>query len=388
MDTATEANNNGKRTRFDDIAQCPINASPKERANFCATVALASLPPTIKSLALRLHKEFITLRCEIQRLSSTKERLATPDFIPVSARIKFDLTASSRVKEHADAEFKTLQEHAESAVTFYQSSIKQELRKLITLELNLAVNELRLLYCRAVFALAGAIAINHPGIAMEKTRDLIIYVFEKNYETLLVHSEISTAQEFFDYFKTATEDPAPAHTVPCPDLELGYYAVIPAEESFCNLLEALFVRSWTAYLSTQEEQVRALQLKEFVDRSMKTSATAPVAMDVDNITVDSPALKDFVADEVTKATEALRKQVKGLQVRLQTPKNDSRGASSSARNKKKTDTVKKPKSRQATAQKAAAAANDSTDEPKPRHKKKLGKKKSVSFKNGTKRSKK
>ena len=387
MDIATEANNNSKHARFDDIAQCPVNASPKERANFCATVALVSLPPTIKSLALRLHKEFIALRCEIQRLTSTKERLATSDFIPVSARIKFDLTASSRVKEHADAEFKTLQEHAESAVTFYQSSIKQELNKLVTLELKLAVAELRLLFCRAVFALSGAICINHPGIPMEKTRALIIYVFETHYETLLVHSEISSAQEFFDYFKEATEDPLPAHTVPCPDLELGYYAVIPAEETFCNLLKALFVRSWTAYLSAQEDQSRALQLKEFVDRAMKTDATAPVSMDVDNITVDSPALKDFVADQVTQATEALRKQVKSLQIRLQTPKKDSRGATSSARNKNKTDSIKKPP-RQANAQKAAAAGNGSTDARKPQQTKKLGKKKSVSFKNGTKQSKK
>jgi hypothetical protein len=308
MDTATEHNHNGKHARTDNIAVCPPNASPSECTTFCATVALVSLPNNIKSLAKRLHLEVIALRCEIQCLSATKERLATPDFIPVSARIKFSLTASKRVLEHADAEFKTLQEHTKYAVTFYQSSIKQELLKLVTLELNLVTTALRRHFCTAVFALGGAIAINHPDLLMEKTRDLIIYVFELHHEDPLKHAEIATAQEFFDSFKEATVDPAPAHTSFCPNLEHGYYPIISAEVQFNTLLSALFVRSWDAYISAQDEQARALQLKEFTDTTMKTSATASVAMEVDQVTAGSPALADLVTSQVTKATEDLRKQ--------------------------------------------------------------------------------
>jgi hypothetical protein len=66
MDIVTEVNNNGKRARFGIIAQCAVNASPKECSNFCTTIALVLLLPTIKSLTLHLHKEFITLRYEIQ----------------------------------------------------------------------------------------------------------------------------------------------------------------------------------------------------------------------------------------------------------------------------------------------------------------------------------
>jgi hypothetical protein len=50
----------------------------------------------------------------------------------------------------------------------FQKSIKQELTKLMTLELDLAATGLCLHFCKAVFLLNGAITINHPDPLMKK----------------------------------------------------------------------------------------------------------------------------------------------------------------------------------------------------------------------------
>ena len=168
MDAATEDNLNGKRQRFGDDAQLSPNASPMEKANFSATIALASLPANIKSLAMDYHSTFLALRIEIQRLTKTKVRLSQADFVPTSARIKFELKPSPRVKEYANDEYTTLAERVEGAIGFYQTSIKIELLALIDLELKQAKNALRLHYCTAVAAIGITISINDPDVEMEK----------------------------------------------------------------------------------------------------------------------------------------------------------------------------------------------------------------------------
>jgi hypothetical protein len=56
---------------------------------------------------------------------------------------------------------------------------------------------------------------------------------------------------------------------------------------------------------------------------MKTTATALVAMDVNTVTTNSPALANFVSNQVSKAMEDLHEQVCSLQNLRDTPKNVS-----------------------------------------------------------------
>jgi hypothetical protein len=95
------------------------------------------LPATFKSLAHEYHTEFLALLIKLACLSKTKERLSQADYVPVSARIKFELTASKRVTEHADAEYKELTKRTASHLTFYQTEVKAELLKLNKLETKL-----------------------------------------------------------------------------------------------------------------------------------------------------------------------------------------------------------------------------------------------------------
>jgi hypothetical protein len=68
----------------------------------------------------------------------------------------------------------------------------------------------------------------------------------------------------------------------------------------------LFVHSWDDYLDIQADQAQQLTLKDFIDTTIKESATAPVALELDQIMDNShPQLTAFVAEQVTKTTKKL-----------------------------------------------------------------------------------
>ncbi len=82
MDPVTEANPNGKRVRF-TAAQ---NQQPTtiEKAKLPISVSLASLPPPIKSLAIKYNSIFLKLRIDLPNLETTNSRFAHEAFIPHS----------------------------------------------------------------------------------------------------------------------------------------------------------------------------------------------------------------------------------------------------------------------------------------------------------------
>jgi hypothetical protein len=115
------------------------------------------------------------------------------------------------------------------------------------------------------------------------------------------------------------------------------------------------------YLTRKAELLRQLAVKSFVEANMRENITAEVAMELEDITVNSKKLGELVAEQVNAGTKKLQAKVTRLEQAL--PKNKS-GAqpSSAAKEKNKTDqktTPKKVKGK-GNAQKADAAAKDST----------------------------
>jgi hypothetical protein len=93
-------------------------------------------------------------------------------------------------------------------------------------------------------------------------------------------------------------------------------------------------------------------------------------MELDTLTVEFPALHEFIACEIAKHTKGLQTQVSSLQNKLNA-KNQTPGASKpSARSTNKKGIVRNPSTRPkkgaapATAPKADAAANGSNDKRK------------------------
>ena len=251
MDPATQTNNNGKRIRTAPSAAPPAS-SAVEKAKFAVSPALTSLPSAIKTLAYKWNARFLELRIQLRTLDSTRARLLHEDFTPHSARIKFELNASKRVNEQAGAEYQALAEQTSYALAIFQNTVKQTVSRIVDLEIKVCKDELANEFCKGVFAIAGAFAINHPLIESSGTLELIYLLFETNSATLLEFTELPTAQAFFGRFRIATELPEETHKA----MTLSYERQLPvaaAEEPLKNLLHALFVRSWQAYLAVKAE---------------------------------------------------------------------------------------------------------------------------------------
>jgi hypothetical protein len=234
------------------------------------------------------------------------------------------------------------------------------------LEIKVCKDEIAKEFCKGVFAIAGAFAINHPLIDAYGCLDLIYMVFENHSPMLLEFTELANAQAFFDRFKTATALPEEAHVDATLSLE-HQQPVAAGQEPLKNLLHALFVQSWTAYLAVKSEQQRQLALQEFLEAALKDSATEPVAMMLDGLTLESPELQDFVTSAIADQTKSLQSQVSKLHNQLNA-KNQSKGAKSKASAlPQKQKGRKDPPARQrkpkdtAAGQKAANVAKGSTD---------------------------
>jgi hypothetical protein len=114
------------------------------------------LPSAIKTLAYKANAKFLELRIHLRTLASTRARLLQHDFIPHSARIKFELNASKRVKEQAGAEYQALAKRKSYALAIFQNTVKQNVSRVVNLEIKVCKDKVANEFCKGVLAIAGA----------------------------------------------------------------------------------------------------------------------------------------------------------------------------------------------------------------------------------------
>lgn len=384
MDTATENNNNGKRVRTaheKSSTSRSLTNTAIDCAKFTASVAIASLPNAIKPLAEHYFTKFIALKVELHKLAASKARLANDDFIPTSARIKFQLVASERVKEQAPAALTTLIEDSEYILAVFKADIKKRVIRLLDLEIKVADEALQLCFCTAVAALGVATSIHVFNCDNRLAKNLVTATIEDHQE-LLQHTGISaapntdrsTAQELFGILKTVTNDGAAEHVVGTLD-PASKILVAPAIPDFKSTLEALFLRSWDQYLVKKAETARQICVQEFVQEQLVENITADVAMDLEGITQNSQKLDEYISSKITAGTKKLQAKVDRLSEKANSnnSKNKHGAQKSSAsvkrnpRDQKTQSTITKMKKKAASkaataaALPAAAAAKDSTN---------------------------
>jgi hypothetical protein len=166
-------------------------------------------------------------------------------------------------------------------------------------------------FCEAVGSLTIACAISTSTIENHLADDLVFHTFDVHHETLLRHSEILEAQDFFTLFKTASLHPAAPHEH-ATLLAARVRSVSRLEDSFKQLIETLFVRTWKAYLAAKEQDKRDIHLQAFVEKRMKIAATEPVAMELDNVTADSPALENLIDSRISIKEKRFDKMISRL----------------------------------------------------------------------------
>jgi hypothetical protein len=381
MDPASDQQQQGvKRVRFagsnkDTATQQPSKGpSPIAMAKFTANILIATLPLAIQPLATHFSSKFIEFRTELARLLSTKLRLADEDFTPISARIKFELGVSDRVKENAAAEFDSLVQRNELSLAAFREELKGQISESLDLEIKVMRAEISKLFCSAVGMVSVALGL-HRHLTPLQARTLALHTIERNHEKLFKWTE-STPDSFGETFKTATEDVLPAHVFGTLNPE-DISAVESHSPSLLTTLDGIFAKPWDDYIKATEENERQLLLKQFVDMQMKETATSNAAMDLEDEELTQGAVKDLIAAQVAKSTRSIQGKLDRLTKQLQSEKTRAKKAntpkatetpSTSLKNQPRganrasasSTNQKGPKQARTNAQKAAAAGNAST----------------------------
>jgi hypothetical protein len=155
--------------------------------------------------------------------------LAKEEFIPHSARFKFNLNASKRVKEHASEQYKDLVEQANITLLLFKSTAKKQIVRLVKVEILTARRAIAKLVCDATGILAYSFAIHHPSLDNHKAPTLIYLVFERHHQRLLEYSEIPTPQNFFNLLHDVYPVPSGVYEINSLDPH-DTLAVEPAKE--------------------------------------------------------------------------------------------------------------------------------------------------------------
>jgi hypothetical protein len=371
METATDTiqrsnapDNRDKRVRFTDESSAGTTGpqSPYGLAKFRANVTIASLPVTIKSLVEHYVFEYFKLKASLARCEKIKLNLANDSFIPRSARIKFAIGASTRAQEAFPTEYDNLQEKVETAVGVFELTCKAYIKTSLELEMKALHNDSLKLFCQAALALATCCAIDAPAFDKSYGPLLVNATFEAHSTELLKHAGLLTQVQFFTAFHRYTDSPGNVHQVgDIPDADR--LIVAPLVAAYKPIILGLFVHPWDAYTTATETQIRSLQIQEFAELSLKARATENTAMDLEEITAESQALKDAVVSENRNANKHLQKQIDRLTqlVNRNPPKNCPPGAAANNKTGSQTKSGKRgrqqPHKPKQDAQKAAAPAN-------------------------------
>jgi hypothetical protein len=152
-------------------------------------------------------------------------------------------------------------------------------------------NDCLKLFCQAALALATCCAINEPAFDKSYGPLLVNATFEAHSEELLKHAGLLTKLQFFTAFHKYTDSPGNVHQVgDIPDADR--LIVAPLVAAYKPIMLGLFVHPWDPYNTATEKHLRSLQIQEFVELSLKATATENTAMDLEDITAESQALKD------------------------------------------------------------------------------------------------
>ena len=151
------------------------------------------------------------------------------------------------------------------------------------LEIQVATDELHLIFCNGIAALGIAVSLHIFGNTdPDKPRNLIVSTVEDNLGLLKhsgffnLHSEQTDLQIFFGLLKAATND-ANEEYIAGSLSQASKDAVVSAAPDYLQVIDAIFVRSWDTYLTRKAALARQLEVKTFVEEELRENVTSDVA---------------------------------------------------------------------------------------------------------------
>jgi hypothetical protein len=163
--------------------------------------SFASLPTPIKSLATHYTTKLTSLQNKARQRLITIEKMAKEDYTPTSARIKFELGASQKVKKTAT--FTTLAVATKELVETFQKMLKANMLTVAQMELSTLQSDINTTTLEAIRDLTTITVImnhfpdseNHP----HAPRVLARATLKDHFDTLKKFSTLDTQTLFLQY---------------------------------------------------------------------------------------------------------------------------------------------------------------------------------------------
>ena len=141
-----------RRQHFDRTTVNPAlqdNQSPLAYALSMVERHTASLHVGIAQYLSTITKEWLSFAQKIEQKRRAISRMEEPDYIPPSARVKFELKSNEEVEQQA--EFTSLQENVTTAITTLQSTLKTQIVEVAKLELKMMQHNLNKTLATALY---------------------------------------------------------------------------------------------------------------------------------------------------------------------------------------------------------------------------------------------
>jgi hypothetical protein len=363
MSTATDTNQPpNKRTRFSETNDETPSSSllsnkvqpPKILAESFIRASIASLHPIIATDVEKLGKEHLLLLSKRLHLDKTTQRMVNdPDHIPTSARFKFELSCSDRVKE--TQEYKALSDTTIEIINQAQTDLRKIIIDASKLETAAITIDIQRHLAKAIRLITNAFLLSKN----DKTPvDVMVYLVVKNHiDDISTHTPMSL-DTFVKFYKDAhtIETFPPSRrsinnntTTTSTDASVSRYfssqqsqrsttsstseqndetpIVNPNINAIKNILENVFVSAWSRYLEQQTKNEISIELKKlsttfFVTRST-SDATAVINAEP---SADKKELKELIRLETVEKTKKLVKQLNDMQKELNLLKSSSKNS--------------------------------------------------------------
>ncbi len=358
----TEAPASNKRPRVqieegtETNTQDPPRPAPSTMAYNIIVDAVEPHPAPIQRLCQAIFHKFSALKNKERQQLSTLSRLSEDTFLPRSARLAFELHASSKVMETED--FKTLAAKMDELTLNWKTEAKATILAVAQLESKALRAEI--IACLATSALElGKLFLlkRDPAADLKIAPNLVHYALEKCGDPL---------------FECIYSVDSATHTVDCRSVLTRLRQLLRTEDStvpsalqkvifnpflgaYTTLLKKLFIESWTSQVTAHQhlasERAMAKELKTILDGD--ATQAAAMALDVEP-TVDPKVLRDLIKTQIQSETKKIQSELNRLSQKVTrqgpddtrpkttaaTPKKSPRGAS------RRASSPKKPRGRQ------------------------------------------
>jgi len=262
---------------------------------------------------------------------------ADVDFIPVSARVKFELTSSQYVDENQ--EFKDLKGRVTDTVKQFHRELKTHIIAKMKLEAVHVASKCANIFCTT---LRDVVSLFHLANKVEPELNLPVCLHIINVEggTLLDKLSIISTQlheMFLTMFNISAQD---SNTT----------LSLESTPSIISTLHSIFTTSLALYLNRAEDIKLELELKVRSNQVLQTEQTDVV---VEMVDTKQPATHETMQAMVTKeANKTVNRQLKNAFNKANSSKNGRRGQTSkpspgALKMKKKSNTTERKKANNA-----------------------------------------